>query len=134
MTVSLFFCKNLKPFSEYLVLSQHEHFLFHIAPYAIFYGQKYHNLIFFVLFCVSTVVQNSTKTVAEEKKFRDCADLYLAGFHKNGVYNIQINSQENKKVRASNLCSWQSTADFNPFQGFHLASFKVEQNVFLVSL
>ncbi|XP_061671793.1 angiopoietin-1 isoform X1 [Syngnathoides biaculeatus] len=38
------------------------------------------------------------KVLDEEKKFRDCADLYQAGFHKNGVYNIQINLQENKKV------------------------------------
>ncbi|KAM4539175.1 angiopoietin-1 isoform 1-T2 [Odontesthes bonariensis] len=44
------------------------------------------------------VVPNSTKTVVEEKKFGDCADLYQTGFHKNGVYNIQINSHENKKV------------------------------------
>uniref|UniRef100_A0A673ADN0 Angiopoietin-1 n=1 Tax=Sphaeramia orbicularis TaxID=375764 RepID=A0A673ADN0_9TELE len=44
------------------------------------------------------VVPNSTKTVEEEKRFRDCADLYQAGFHKNGVYTIQINPQDNKKV------------------------------------
>ena len=41
---------------------------------------------------------NSTKVADEEKKFRDCADLYQAGFHKNGVYTIQINPQETKKV------------------------------------
>ncbi|KAF3834105.1 hypothetical protein F7725_025309 [Dissostichus mawsoni] len=44
------------------------------------------------------VVPNSTKIVDEEKKFRDCADLHKAGFHKNGVYTIQINPQETKKV------------------------------------
>ncbi|XP_018541609.1 angiopoietin-1 isoform X1 [Lates calcarifer] len=44
------------------------------------------------------VVPNSTKVADEEKKFRDCADLYQAGFHKNAIYNIQINSQETKKV------------------------------------
>lgn len=43
------------------------------------------------------VVPNSTK-VEEEKKFRDCADLYKAGVHKNGVYTIQINPQETRKV------------------------------------
>ncbi|KAK1879937.1 Angiopoietin-1, partial [Dissostichus eleginoides] len=43
-------------------------------------------------------VPNSTKIVDEEKKFRDCADLHKAGFHKNGVYTIQINPQETKKV------------------------------------
>ncbi|CAG5900253.1 unnamed protein product [Menidia menidia] len=44
------------------------------------------------------VVPNGTKTMTEEKRFRDCADLYKAGLHKNGVYNVQINSDENKKV------------------------------------
>uniref|UniRef100_A0AAZ1XQD9 Fibrinogen C-terminal domain-containing protein n=1 Tax=Oreochromis aureus TaxID=47969 RepID=A0AAZ1XQD9_OREAU len=43
------------------------------------------------------VVPNSTKVTEEEKKFRDCADLYHAGFHKNGVYTIHINAQETKK-------------------------------------
>nr|XP_040044762.1 angiopoietin-1 isoform X1 [Gasterosteus aculeatus aculeatus]XP_040044763.1 angiopoietin-1 isoform X1 [Gasterosteus aculeatus aculeatus] len=44
------------------------------------------------------VVPNSTKVADEEKKFRDCADLHQAGFHKSGVYTIQINPQETKKV------------------------------------
>lgn len=44
------------------------------------------------------IVPNSTKIVEEEKRFRDCADLYQAGIHKNGVYTIQISPQENKKV------------------------------------
>ncbi|GAA6099088.1 angiopoietin-1 isoform X1 [Tachysurus ichikawai] len=44
------------------------------------------------------VVPNSTKQADEEKKFRDCADLYESGFQKNGVYNININPQETKKV------------------------------------
>lgn len=52
---------------------------------------------------VSSVVPNSTKRVDEEKKFRDCADLYQAGFHKNGVYTININAQETKKVGRQNL-------------------------------
>ncbi|KAM9823623.1 angiopoietin-1 [Neosynchiropus ocellatus] len=43
-------------------------------------------------------VPNSTKAVEEERKFRDCADLYQAGFHKNGIYNIQLKSQEAKRV------------------------------------
>lgn len=47
---------------------------------------------------VSSVVPNSTKRVDEEKKFRDCADLYQAGFYKSGVYTIHINAQETKKV------------------------------------
>lgn len=47
------------------------------------------------------VVPNSTKVADEEKKFRDCADLYQAGVHKNGVYNIQINPQETRKVQSS---------------------------------
>ncbi|KAM3596273.1 uncharacterized protein V6R79_011532 [Siganus canaliculatus] len=44
------------------------------------------------------VVPNSTKVADEEKKFRDCADLYQAGVHKTGVYTIHINPQETKKV------------------------------------
>lgn len=36
----------------------------------------------------------------EEKRFRDCADLYQAGFRKNAVYTIHINPQETKKVRS----------------------------------
>lgn len=47
-----------------------------------------------------TVVPNSTKITDEEKKFRDCADLYQAGVHKNGVYTININPQETKKVQS----------------------------------
>uniref|UniRef100_A0A8C7M740 Angiopoietin 1 n=1 Tax=Oncorhynchus kisutch TaxID=8019 RepID=A0A8C7M740_ONCKI len=47
------------------------------------------------------VVPNSTKRVDEEKTFRDCADLYQAGFHKNGIYTININAQETKKVHCN---------------------------------
>ncbi|XP_041758928.1 angiopoietin-1 isoform X2 [Coregonus clupeaformis] len=54
-----------------------------------------HNLI---SLCNKDGVPNSTKRVDEEKKFRDCADLYQAGFYKNGVYTIHINVQETKKV------------------------------------
>uniref|UniRef100_A0A672KHD3 Angiopoietin-1-like n=1 Tax=Sinocyclocheilus grahami TaxID=75366 RepID=A0A672KHD3_SINGR len=32
------------------------------------------------------------------RKYRDCADLYQAGFQKNGVYTINISPQETKKV------------------------------------
>lgn len=49
------------------------------------------------------MVPNSTKVADEEKKFRDCADLYQAGVHKNGVYTIQINPQETKKVWNQNI-------------------------------
>uniref|UniRef100_A0A3P9MGP5 Angiopoietin-1 n=1 Tax=Oryzias latipes TaxID=8090 RepID=A0A3P9MGP5_ORYLA len=44
------------------------------------------------------VVPNSTKAAEEDRTFRDCADLYQAGFHKNGVYIVHVNSQETKKV------------------------------------
>uniref|UniRef100_A0AAY4EPC3 Fibrinogen C-terminal domain-containing protein n=1 Tax=Denticeps clupeoides TaxID=299321 RepID=A0AAY4EPC3_9TELE len=44
------------------------------------------------------VIPNSTKQVEEEKKFHDCADLFQAGFQKNGVYTVHISSQETKKV------------------------------------
>uniref|UniRef100_A0A8C2L0M5 Angiopoietin 1 n=1 Tax=Cyprinus carpio TaxID=7962 RepID=A0A8C2L0M5_CYPCA len=44
------------------------------------------------------VVPNSTKQADEERKYRDCADLYQAGFQKNGVYTINISPQETKKV------------------------------------
>lgn len=47
-----------------------------------------------------TVVPNSTKIIEEEKKVRDCADLYQAGIQKNGVYTIHINPQETKKVQS----------------------------------
>ncbi|KAM9494087.1 angiopoietin-1 [Clarias gariepinus] len=43
-------------------------------------------------------VPNSTKQADEEKKYRDCADLYEAGFQKNGVYTINTGPQETKKV------------------------------------
>ncbi|KAJ0055131.1 hypothetical protein NL108_009872, partial [Boleophthalmus pectinirostris] len=55
-----------------------------------------HNLI--NLCSKDGVVPNSTKTVEEEKKFRDCADLYQNGVRKNGVYTIQPTPQETKKV------------------------------------
>ncbi|XP_066530542.1 angiopoietin-1 [Hoplias malabaricus] len=44
------------------------------------------------------VVPNSTKQADEEKKFRDCADLYESGVRKNGVYTINSSPQETKKV------------------------------------
>ncbi|KPP80248.1 hypothetical protein Z043_100121, partial [Scleropages formosus] len=43
-------------------------------------------------------VPNSTKQADEEKKFRDCADLFQAGFTKNGVYTVYLNVLETKKV------------------------------------
>lgn len=54
-----------------------------------------------VLCFLPPVVPNSTKVADEEKKFRDCADLYQAGVHKNGVYTIQISPQESRKVQSS---------------------------------
>ncbi|XP_066572061.1 angiopoietin-1 [Amia ocellicauda] len=45
------------------------------------------------------VVPNSTKRAEEDKKFRDCADIYHAGFNRSGVYTIHINNMlETKKV------------------------------------
>lgn len=36
----------------------------------------------------------------EEKPFRDCADVYQAGFNKSGIYTIYINNMpEPKKVK-----------------------------------
>lgn len=55
------------------------------------------------------VVPNSTKVADEEKKFRDCADLHQAGFHKSGVYTIQINPQETKKVGSHNIARPNAT-------------------------
>ncbi|KAL4629839.1 angiopoietin-1 [Arapaima gigas] len=43
-------------------------------------------------------VPNSTKQADEEKKFRDCADLFEAGFTKNGVYTVYVNVLETKKI------------------------------------
>ncbi|KAI2652914.1 Angiopoietin-1 [Labeo rohita] len=51
-----------------------------------------------MVFVVCLVVPNSTKQADEERKFQDCADLYQAGFQKNGVYTINISPQETKKV------------------------------------
>ncbi|XP_076158203.1 angiopoietin-1 isoform X2 [Alosa pseudoharengus] len=47
------------------------------------------------------VIPNSTKQTEEEKTFKDCAELYKAGFQKNGVYTIQINNLEPKKVHCN---------------------------------
>ncbi|CAL8396582.1 unnamed protein product [Gadus morhua 'NCC'] len=52
--------------------------------------------VYGVPFC--RAVPNSTKKAEEDKKHRDCADVYQAGFHKNGVYTIYITPQETKKV------------------------------------
>lgn len=46
------------------------------------------------------VVPNSTKVIEEEKKLRDCADLYQAGIQKNGLYTIHVSPQETKKVQS----------------------------------
>ncbi|XP_056876340.1 angiopoietin-1 isoform X2 [Takifugu flavidus] len=54
-----------------------------------------HNLL---NLCSKDGVPNSTKVIEEEKKVRDCADLYQAGIQKNGLYTIHINPQETKKV------------------------------------
>ncbi|MGH0158250.1 UNVERIFIED_CONTAM: hypothetical protein FKN15_045212 [Acipenser sinensis] len=49
--------------------------------------------------CGAEVVPNSTKKAEEENRFRDCADVYHAGFNKSGVYNINVNNMsETKKV------------------------------------
>lgn len=64
---------------------------------------------------MSTVVPNSTKVEDEEKKFRDCADLFQAGFHKNGMYNIQLNSQETKKVGSQlSIVMWKCLSFRHP--------------------
>ncbi|KAI7798855.1 Angiopoietin 1 [Triplophysa rosa] len=44
------------------------------------------------------VVPNSTKQADEERKYRDCTELYQAGFQKNGVYTINIGPLETKRV------------------------------------
>ncbi|XP_063041777.1 angiopoietin-1 isoform X2 [Engraulis encrasicolus] len=50
------------------------------------------------------VIPNSTKQTAaaaaaeEEKTYKDCAELFKAGFQRNGVYTIQISSLEPRKV------------------------------------
>lgn len=46
----------------------------------------------------TALVPNSTKQADEERKYQDCAELYQAGFQKNGVYTINIGPQEIKKV------------------------------------
>ncbi|XP_039592476.1 angiopoietin-1 isoform X1 [Polypterus senegalus] len=60
-------------------------------------AEMVHNLI--NLYAKDGAVPNSTEKEDEEKKFRDCADIYNAGFNKSGVYNININTlSEPKKV------------------------------------
>uniref|UniRef100_A0A8C5MHS0 Angiopoietin-1 n=1 Tax=Leptobrachium leishanense TaxID=445787 RepID=A0A8C5MHS0_9ANUR len=55
-----------------------------------------HNLI---KLCSKEGVQFKNVKREEEKPFRDCADLYHAGFNKSGVYTIYINNvSEPKKV------------------------------------
>ncbi|XP_035262356.1 angiopoietin-1-like isoform X1 [Anguilla anguilla] len=44
------------------------------------------------------VAPNISKRAEEERKFRDCADLFQAGYNKSGVYTIHIGTQESKKV------------------------------------
>lgn len=40
----------------------------------------------------------------EEKPFRDCADVYQAGFNKSGIYTIYFNNMpEPKKVKSKVL-------------------------------
>uniref|UniRef100_A0A1A8ARK9 Angiopoietin 1 n=1 Tax=Nothobranchius furzeri TaxID=105023 RepID=A0A1A8ARK9_NOTFU len=41
---------------------------------------------------------NRSKAEDHEQKFGDCADLYRAGFHTNGVYTVQMTSQDPRKV------------------------------------
>lgn len=54
-------------------------------------------------FSFHAVVPNSTKVIEEEKKVRDCADLYQAGIRKNGLYTIHISPQEMKKVQSRHI-------------------------------
>ncbi|XP_015212314.2 angiopoietin-1 isoform X1 [Lepisosteus oculatus] len=50
------------------------------------------------------VVPRSTKRTEEEKRYRDCADIYHAGFNKSGVYSININNMlETKKQVYCNM-------------------------------
>ncbi|XP_061109766.1 angiopoietin-1-like [Conger conger] len=44
------------------------------------------------------VALNISKQAEEERKFRDCADLFQAGYNKSGVYTIHIGMQDTKKV------------------------------------
>lgn len=55
-----------------------------------------HILQFFFFFAV--LLKGGKKE--EEKPFRDCADVYQAGFNKSGIYTIYINNMpEPKKVK-----------------------------------
>lgn len=81
---------------------------------------SFHRRVWHCFHPFPTVVPNSTKVADEEKKFRDCADLYQAGVHKNGVYTIQINPQETKKVQSRNVSrpAVHSNAKTSRFQHF----------------
>lgn len=90
-----------------------------------------HSIFCLTCFCVfnrwhlspfHAVVPNSTKVIEEEKKVRDCADLYQAGIRKNGLYTIHISPQETKKVPSRHISYQLATAmrKCQPFQ--HLGS------------
>lgn len=51
-----------------------------------------------MFFCFAVLLKNAKKE--EEKPFRDCADVYQAGFNRSGVYTIYINNvSDPKKVK-----------------------------------
>ena len=53
---------------------------------------------FFFCFVFAVLLKGGKKE--EEKPFRDCADVYQAGFNKSGIYTIYINNMpEPKKVK-----------------------------------
>uniref|UniRef100_A0A9J7XYR0 Angiopoietin 1 n=1 Tax=Cyprinus carpio carpio TaxID=630221 RepID=A0A9J7XYR0_CYPCA len=106
----------------------------------------------------TALVPNSTKQADEERKFRDCADLYQAGFLKNGVYTINISPQETKKGFGSvsaehwlgnefvhiltnqkqyalhvELTDWDGHQAFSQYDSFHIDSEKHNYRLFLKS-
>ncbi|XP_030639118.1 angiopoietin-1-like [Chanos chanos] len=44
------------------------------------------------------VIPTTLKQADEQRKFRDCADLFRAGFNRSGVYTIHITMEDTKKV------------------------------------
>ena len=61
-------------------------------------GTDIHILRSFFFFFFAVLLKGGKKE--EEKPFRDCADVYQAGFNKSGIYTIYINNMpEPKKVK-----------------------------------
>ena len=71
----------------------------HLAILEVHLGTNGTDIHILRSFCFFAVLLKGGKK-EEEKPFRDCADVYQAGFNKSGIYTIYINNMpEPKKVK-----------------------------------